>query len=105
MTDAPAEPIPLWWGGTNTPPIAIDPCTLQPVPPPENDCCVARLLFPFPVAASQWEIDHNLGRVPASVEIISSFGIVTGSRISHPTTNRTVIAHTEPFVGYALLLV
>jgi len=104
MTDAPAEPIPSFWGGTNTPPVAIDPCTQQPVPPPENNCCIARLLYSFPVAAAVWTIDHNIGRLPASVEILSSQGIVTGSRIEHPTSNRTVVTHSKPFVGSVLLL-
>jgi len=50
-------------------------------------------------------MNHNLGLVPASVQIVSSQGIVTGSKIEHPTTNRTVVTHSQPFVGYAILLV
>jgi len=105
MTNAPAIPVPVYWAASNAPPAGLDVCNHQALPPPEILCCVDRLLYPFGTAAASWTINHNRGKTPASVEIISPAGIVTTSRIIHTTTNQVVIYHASPTTGYAIILV
>ena len=95
----------MWGEGTNTPPTGLDVCIHQALPPPETGgCCVDRLVVSFDPAQSVWVINHNKGRIPASVEVMSAIGRVTTARIDHTTTNQTVITHSLPLTGYVILL-
>lgn len=105
MTNIPAAPVPIWWGSVNTAPQVIDVCTHQPVPPPEVSCCAERLLYPFSPPQLIWTINHNRGKTPASVAVISTSGIVTTSRVQHTSINQVVISHVQAYEGYAILLV
>jgi len=106
MTDAPAVPVPSFWGGTNTPPQSLDVCThAPPVPPPEVGCCADRLLYSFAPPSVEWVIDHNKGKYPASVQVIATDGVVTDSCVRHTNLNQTVITHTYPYAGTVILLV
>jgi hypothetical protein len=105
MTNAPAVPVPSWWGGTTSTPDVLDPCTHQSVPPPEVECCVDRLLYSWAVPTNPWVIDHNRGKIPASVEVISDGNRLTDSKVDHTSVNQTVVTHTTPFAGYVILLV
>jgi hypothetical protein len=76
---------------------------VPPTEPPE--CCAARLFHSFDTPAASWQVDHNLGRIPASVQVSSPQHEVLSARVVHPTANRTVVTHSSPTTGYVILLI
>jgi len=56
------------------------------------------------VSSSIWVINHNLGRRPASVSVLSPGGIEVDAGVLHNSENQLTITFDQPYVGTAILL-
>lgn len=50
-------------------------------------------------AANPWIINHNLGRLPASVEVYDTTGALVEADVTNPTLNQTVITFSGVMSG------
>lgn len=56
------------------------------------------------IAAASWTVNHNLGRWPAAVTIVSTGGVEVTGAVTHVSTDQTSIAFAQPFAGRARVI-
>lgn len=52
-------------------------------------------------AASQWNVDHNLGYIP-HITIVMDDGTIVVADIDHLNTNQAIIVFPTPYTGKAI---
>ena len=56
------------------------------------------------VASASWTVNHNLGRWPAGVTIVTTGGVEVEAAVTHVSTAQLVIAFATPFAGRARII-
>lgn len=56
------------------------------------------------VAAAAWTVNHNLGRWPSAVTVVTAGGVEVTGDVMHVSTSQTVIAFAQPFAGRARVI-
>lgn len=51
------------------------------------------------VAATQWTVNHQLGRRPAAVSVLSPGGVEVDAAVTHVTINQLVVEFAAPYSG------
>jgi len=57
-----------------------------------------------PIGAANWIVNHNLGRWPAAVTVVTTGGVEVTSDVTHVSINQTTIAFAQPFAGRARVI-
>jgi len=55
-------------------------------------------------ASVSWTVNHNLGRWPAAVTVVTTGGVEVTSDVTHVSINQTTIAFARPFAGRARVI-
>jgi hypothetical protein len=55
-------------------------------------------------AAASWTVNHNLGRWPIAVTVVTTGGVEVTGDVTHVSTNQTAIAFAQPFAGRARVI-
>lgn len=55
-------------------------------------------------AASGWTVNHNLGRWPSAVTVVTPGGVEVTGGVTHVSLNQTTIAFAQPFAGRARVI-
>jgi hypothetical protein len=53
--------------------------------------------------ASQWTVNHNLGRRPTSVRVLSAGGVEVEAGITEMSMNQLVVDFSVPYVGRVIV--
>jgi len=56
------------------------------------------------VASASWTVNHNLGRWPSAVTIVSPGGVEVDATVTHVTTAQLTIEFASPFAGRARII-
>lgn len=56
------------------------------------------------VASNTWIVNHNLGRRPLSVQLLTSGGVEFGADIVHISDNQLVVSMESPFTGFVRVM-
>lgn len=57
-----------------------------------------------PQAAAQWIINHNLGRKPAAVTLLTVGGVQMIADVTHVSDNQVIASFAAPIAGSALVI-
>jgi hypothetical protein len=55
-------------------------------------------------AASVWTVNHNLGRWPAAVTVVTTGGVEVEAGVTHVSINQTIIDFSAAFAGRARII-
>jgi hypothetical protein len=56
------------------------------------------------VAAAVWTVNHNFGRWPSAVTVVTTGGVEVTGDVTHVSTNQSTIAFVQPFAGRARVI-
>jgi hypothetical protein len=55
-------------------------------------------------ASASWIVNHNLGRWPSAVTVVTTGGVEVTGDVTHVSTAQCVIAFAQPFAGRARVI-
>lgn len=55
-------------------------------------------------ASSLWTVNHNLGRWPCAVTVLSAGGVEVAAQVNHVSINQLTVTFAAPFAGVARII-
>lgn len=55
-------------------------------------------------ASALWTVNHNLGRWPSAVTVLSAGGVEVAAQVNHVSINQLTVTFAAPFAGLARII-